>query len=374
MILMLVVILSFLFIFTMYFAVFMKIWYGWKSITDDTVSHSGIEIRISVVIAARNEEHSLSRLVDDLKNQTYSKDLYDVIIVDDHSQKKISELPFIENIPDNFIVYTLPEDEIGKKRALLYGAKKSKAELLLFTDADCRLHPEWVNTIANKYTNEKPGLIIGLVDYFPDQGLLKQFFRFDFISLVITGAGTSYLGKHTLCNGANLAVKKDLYINLADKLHPEIPSGDDVFLIHEIKKNTKETISVLKSKHSVVKTQPPCNLYEFIEQRIRWASKGRYYSDSDTIFLSFLVLITNIVVILSVFLCFIYPSWAWFFISLIILKSIADGFILGSGLKYFDNTKKLWLLPLFEIIYPIYMLSAATGGLLNAFHWKSRKG
>jgi len=374
MILMLVFFIASLIISTIYFAVFMKIWYGWKCIADDSDSHSNDVVKISVVIAARNEKHTLPQLLKDLENQTYSKDLYDVILVDDHSEKKISELPFIKNIPKKFIVYPLTKNEFGKKKALLHGAKKSNAELLLFTDADCRLHPDWIRSHSIKFANDKPGLIIGLVDYYPDQGLLKQFFRFDFISLVVTGAGSSYLGKHILCNGANLAVKRDLYLSLANRLHPDIPSGDDVFLLHEIKKSSKETISVLKSKHSIVKTQPPGSLTEFIDQRIRWASKGKYYSDIDILFLSFLVLITNIIVTSLIFICFIYPSWAWILLSLVFLKTIADGFIIGSGLKYFGKASKLYLLPVFEIIYPIYMLLAAVGGIVNAFTWKSRKG
>jgi len=374
MILMLVIFITSLFVSTIYFAVFMKIWSGWKKISDDSDIHSNDKVKITVVVAARNEEHTLPKLLKDLENQTYPNDLYDVILVDDHSENKISELPYIKNIPKNFIVHSLAKDDFGKKKALLLGAKISKAELLLFTDADCRLHPDWIRSHSIKFAVDKPGMTIGLVDYCPDHGLLKQFFRFDFISLIVTGAGTAYLGKHTLCNGANLAVKRDLYLNLADRLHPEIPSGDDVYLLHEIKKSSRDTISVLKSKQAIVKTQPPGNLSEFMNQRIRWASKGRFYSDIDIIILSSLVLLTNIVVALLLVLCFVHPTWVWIFLTLLFIKTVTDGLIIGSGLKYFEKSFKLWLLPVFEIIYPFYMLSAALGGILNAYKWKSRRG
>lgn len=352
----------------------MKIWSGWKNIADDSDMQSNDEVKIAVVIAVRNEEHTLPKLLKDLENQTYSKDFYDVILVDDHSEKKISELPYIKNIPKNFIVCSLSKNDFGKKKALLHGAKISNAELLLFTDADCRLDPDWIKSHSVKFAIDKPALTIGLVDYCPDQGLLKQFFRFDFISLIVTGAGTAYLGKHTLCNGANLAVKRDLYLDLADKLHPEIPSGDDIYLLHEIKKFSGETISILKSKQAIVKTQPPGNLSEFMNQRIRWASKGKYYSDIDIIFLSSLVLITNIAIATLLVMCFIHPIWLCILLSMLLIKTITDGFVIGSGLKYFGKPFKLWLLPVFEIIYPIYMLSAALGGIVNAYKWKSRKG
>lgn len=260
-----------------------------------------------------------------------------------------------------------------KKNALLHGAQISTAELLLFTDADCRIGPDWIKSIATKFYKEKSGLIIGLVNYFNANSLLKKFFRFDFISLVVSGAGSSALGIPTMCNGANLAVKRDLYLKLADKIHPDIPSGDDVFLLHEIKKSGIENISVLKSRHSLVKTHGPSNLSEFFNQRIRWASKSKYYSDKDTILLAMLVFITNIAMATAFVFFILNPFESWYILLILLPKTIADGFIIGSGLKYFDKKISLWLLPLFEIIYPFYIIMSATGGVFNAFKWKSNR-
>ena len=44
------------------------------------------KFRLSVVIAVRNEEKKLLSLINSLKSQDYDKNLYNVIIVDDHSQ------------------------------------------------------------------------------------------------------------------------------------------------------------------------------------------------------------------------------------------------------------------------------------------------
>ncbi len=265
----------------------------------------------------------------------------------------------------------MPFGKSGKKCALLYGAQRSKSELLLFTDADCRIHPDWIRSYATTYFLDKPGLIIGLVDHIFERGLMKLFFRFDFISLVIAGAGSCAIGRPTLCNGANLAVKRDLYLTLADKIYTKIPSGDDVFLLHEVKRTENETIAIVKSKHSFVKTRSPQNVKEFFNQRIRWASKSKYYSDRDTIMLSLLVFITNTLIALIFIFCIVAFSKSWYFLFIPVLKMIADELIMSSGLKFFGNYNFVWLLPVFEVIYPFYIIVTAIAGVFDAFTWKS---
>jgi len=112
---------------------------------------------------------------------------------------------------------------------------------------------------------------------------------------------------------------------------------------------------------------------EFFNQRIRWASKGKLYSDPDTILLSLLIFIANIAMAISLVLCLVSFGKLWYFLSLIILKITGDIFVVGSGLKYFGNTKHLLWLPLFELFYPFYVLLAAVSGIFNAYSWKPIK-
>ncbi|MBN2523712.1 MAG: glycosyltransferase [Bacteroidales bacterium] len=355
----------------LYFTVVLKLWYAWKNIPVHTELPDNNHTKVSVIVAARDEENTLPDLMIDILNQTYPNHLFDVILVDDHSKKKISNLSFFKTTgTKNLRILELPEETIGKKKALHFGALRSNAELLLFTDADCRLSPEWIQSHVTKYTKDRSDLIIGLVDYLTYAGVIEKFFRLDLISLVVAGAGSAFAGRPTLCNGANLAVKKDVYMQLADHILPNVPSGDDIFLLHQIKKNSTKPVSVLKSKQGIVKTRTPENILEFFNQRIRWASKSKLYSDPDTIVLSLLIFIANIVMAISLVLCLVSFGKLWYFLSLIILKTTGDIFVVGSGLKYFGKIKHLLWLPLFELFYPFYILVAAAGGIFNAYSWK----
>src|SRR5687767_12186477 len=43
------------------------------------------DVKVSVIIAVRNEENYIKGLISLLKNQNFPKELYEVIVVDDHS-------------------------------------------------------------------------------------------------------------------------------------------------------------------------------------------------------------------------------------------------------------------------------------------------
>ncbi len=44
-------------------------------------------IKISVIIAARNEEDNIGNLLASIETQTYPRHLFEVIVVDDHSDR-----------------------------------------------------------------------------------------------------------------------------------------------------------------------------------------------------------------------------------------------------------------------------------------------
>ena len=93
----------------------------------------------------------------------------------------------------------------------------------------------------------------------------------------ITGASV-YKKFHSMCNGANLAYEKKAF-NDAGGFEgiDNIASGDDMLLMHKIQKIYPDRIKYLKSADVVVQTQPQETLKDFMNQRIRWASKADKY-------------------------------------------------------------------------------------------------
>jgi len=348
--------------------------YGWTNIMDNQKIAVPLPIIVSVIIAARDEDKKLPFLLHDLELQNYPQKLLEIIIIDDHSLKQIADLPEIKMRKlQNLTILDLDENSEGKKAALLEGVTKSSGELLIFTDADCRLKPGWIRSFVSKYLEEKAGMIIGLVDYPQNNGIFGKFFRFDLLSLVLTGSGLANIGLPTMCNGANLLVQSDLYKKHLKELKSEIASGDDIFMLHAIKKDRSEKISIIKDENSIVLTNPPCNIREFLSQRSRWASKSKYYRDRDTIILSVIVLFSNLILVFG-FLNFLFTGNYSHIVFLCIVKFTADCLILASALSFFGGKRDIILLPFFSIIYPFYILIIAVRSFLKEDYWKGRFG
>lgn len=341
-----------------------------KSISID--HQADTNITISVLIAARNEENTLPRLLSDLKVQSYSPELFDIIIADDHSERKIESLLEDDELSlPSISVVELAESECGKKMALRRAAEKSGSELLVFIDADCRVGKDWVSHFAALYQQIKPGFIIGTVNYPIQRSILINFFRQEFISLVVTGIGTANLGFPTLCNGANMAVERNLYINSLGKRAEKHPGGDDVFLLHAIKRVPREIITC-QEKKAMVTTQAPDSVGEFLNQRSRWASKAFLYKDFPTIILSLLVLITNIIFLFCL-IQLIAEGYTSEYAIVVFCKIVTDYSVIIAGVNYFQGVRSLLWLPLFQLIYPLYLIISLILGIFGFYRWKGRK-
>lgn len=366
-----VVFFTFAFVYLVYM---LRIKKGWGKIPSCSCDNTEPLLSISVLIAARNEAKTLPELLHDLEQQTYPKVLFEVIIVDDHSEIPIHTLPSVKNCTiRNLKLISLPPGLEGKKQALKIASENSSFEYLLMTDADCRVGPKWISTVANFCQRTNSDLAIGLVDQVNTRSLQSVFFRLDFLSLVIAGAGSANLGHPTICNGANLAVRRGKYFQYSDTLSILHESGDDVFLLHALKKNPDHQIRVLKNKDALVVTESPDTIMQFLNQRKRWASKSISYTDRDTVAMGLLVLLLNLSLLLAFF--FSLAGLVKWFVPLLVFmtKTVADFLLLNAGAQFFGHRKQAYLILPFQAIYPFYICLTVLTSFLKPYQWKNRR-
>ena len=107
----------------------------------------------SVIVAARNEEKNLPGLIKDLTKQSYSLDKIEIIIVNDRSTDKTEEILTEASKKYSFIktinIRSKSKDIAPKKHALHQGINISKGEVIISTDADCRVGKNWVLSRVN---------------------------------------------------------------------------------------------------------------------------------------------------------------------------------------------------------------------------------
>lgn len=346
-------------------------WYGQKG----ALKTGTIEplLKVSVIVAARNEEKSIAGLLGDLAAQHYPTAMIEVVVIDDHSTDKTAEIvtDFIAKQKLSGFILIKNEDGVGKKAALARGVGKSTGDLILSTDADCRMGLEWISAMASYFQDDKKVMIFGPVSCFPQKGLLNRFQSLEFSGLMASGAGAGRAGQPFICNGANLAYRKSAFMQVNGYVGNEkFISGDDVFLMHKMKKEFgNKAIGFAPDKKALVQTYPARGLRAFFKQRIRWASKTKGYKDNLSAVAATAVFSFNLFITATFFAGFCYPELFLLFAGVILLKSLID-LPLMWGVTGFNHQRQLmyWYLP-FQVIYPFYVVVAGGLSLIPRKRW-----
>jgi len=347
---------------------------GWKQVTEFKPGNSLHKIFISIIIPFRNEEKNIKGLLKDLANQNYPDILYEVILVNDHSEDSTTQIiePFCSN-HKNFRLIQLPENFYGKKEAIETGIRNAAGELIVTTDADCRAGNKWISTIAAYYfESDKPEMIIGLVDIMSEDTFYNKFQQLEFLSLAGSGAGAVGISQPIFCSGANLIYEKELFNKYKDPLNRTSVSGDDTLFMLKLKKECKHEIKLLKSKEAIVYTKSQLTIGEFIRQRIRWTSKAIFYKDQNIIYTSIIVLTLNVSILISIILIFTNRYYSLYPV-LLFGKTLTDFIFMKSILKFFNKKRLLKFLILFQVFYPLYISIIGIFGNIAGYSWKNRK-
>ncbi len=324
---------------------------------------------VSIIIPFKNEEKMLSDLIKSLFTMNHKCFRVELIFVDDYSTDKSAEIiQQITDIPENFNIQLIKTNKDGKKHSQYCGVLESSHDILLFTDADCRVSENWLTSMCSLLNNEIK-MVCGPVVMTKNHAF-DFFFRTEFASLVLSGAGAFGIKRPIFCNGANILVRKQAYLDVWNSQSGKLSvSGDDVFLLHAIiKQFSNNSIVFSFNTDSTVFTDPPNNLPDFLRQRQRWASKARFYKNTFTIFTSICVFIMSASIILLAVLPF--PQTLMACCIGLCLKTLADSMLFYSG-KQLQGNKYLflWSVPL-QFIYPIYVIISAISSVLYRNAWK----
>ncbi|RXG91459.1 glycosyltransferase [Bradyrhizobium vignae] len=116
----------------------------------------GADKLISVIIPHLNQAEALEACLRSLDAQTLSRDLFEVIVVDNGSAMPPMEV--VAGHPDVRLTY---ESRPGPGPARNKGAAVAKGEILAFVDADCRAHPDWLNSILQASRSSPADTVLG---------------------------------------------------------------------------------------------------------------------------------------------------------------------------------------------------------------------
>ncbi|HKK43541.1 MAG TPA: glycosyltransferase, partial [Bacteroidales bacterium] len=300
--------------------------------------------------------------------QDYPARYFEVIVIDDNSTDNTYNTALSETRIKNYRV--IKNRGTGKKDALRSGIDLVSSDLIITTDADCRTGMKWISTIADCFTQGMPDLIIGPVSISSGKGFFSRFQELEFLALQGVTAGTAISGRATMCNGANMAFTRNVYYSNAGNLHPEIPSGDDIFLLHSLKKKKGSAIVWLESSDAMVTTAPSLSLREFIKQRGRWLAKSRVFNDSQTIMLGVVTFLPLIAILFALAASFFSSAFIPVSVVLYLAKSLPDYLILrNTTTRYGFPGLMKWFIPV-QLLYPFYV-SVVTASAIRKGNYRS---
>lgn len=335
---------------------------------------------VTIVVPARNEEANIDACLSTLFAQNYPQNLYEVILVNDFSEDNTLD------IANSFIIKGLKVIDLKnhfsshesitahKKTALALAIAQSRGEVILTTDADCLLPPNWIKTMLAPFHKSEVVFVTGPVVFDPNITFLQKIVALDFCGMMVTTGASVISGLSNMSNGANLGYLKSAFetVNGFEGIN-HLASGDDLLLMEKMTKHYgMDKVAFVKSKEAVVSTLPPENLNAFINQRIRWASKSTAYSDVKIKSILILVWLSVFCILLNGLLSIFYTSLINVLMIQLLLKIIADFILLWTGTHFFKKNRLLWLFLPAQIFHILYIVSIGFLGNIKKYEWKGR--
>lgn len=331
---------------------------------------------VSVIIACRNEEETLPRLLTILANQTYPKELYEVIIANDESEDSSEEIlqGFSQRFP--FIKYFNVEERAQaispKKNALTQAIARSRGEILLLTDADCFPKSSWIESMVQSFTDDV-SMVAGYssteIDW-KKASFVQKFEHIDLLCLYIGLAGGFAMGKQFTAIGQNLAYTRDAYNRVGGFTKIDhLISGDDCNFLQLVRKEGMK-IEFNFDADSYVKTKAITSWKKLFNQHSRWFSNLKLMLKLNTEF--FLILAGLFIFYVGIVLA-LFIDWRIFLLA-ISLKFVGELQMFYFAYPIFKSNRRLiWFYPVWMVIQTIFNILTIFIGQFNWFVWHGKK-
>lgn len=355
-----------------------RTWYRKLKHFNTSVSHP--QTSFSVIIPARNEEQVIAECVLSILNNQYPSELFEVIVIDDHSTDNTPVI--IEQLMSNHsnlklvkLADALQGKQLNsyKKKAIETAIGYAAKEWIVTTDADCYVTHNWLKSYDAYIQKEKPVFLAAPVMFKNTGSFVSIFQCLDFISLQGITAASVSAGFHSMCNGANLAYKKESFFEVDGfKGIDNIASGDDMLLMHKMNKKYPKRIGYLFSRDAIVLTEPMHDWKSFFNQRIRWASKAEAYDDVRIKGVLLFVFMLNLLLLLLPVLAFWRIEILWYWLALVILKTFSEFTFMYFVSVFFNLQKLLKWFPFMQPVHIFYTVIAGFLGKFGTYQWKGR--
>lgn len=229
---------------------------------------------VSVIIPIYNGETDLPQLIECLYKQTYPNELSEFLLVDNNSRdrtkiilKEAEQTAISQAINLKYLI----EKEIQSSYAARnLGIRQANHQILVFTDADCRPHPDWLEEIVQPFINPEVGIVVGEVVALLGKTLLEKYAdRNEIMS-------QKFLLQHPFFpygQTANLAIRKEALMKIG-LFRPYLTTGGDADICWRIQKEANWQL--VSAPTAIIEHRHRSSFKNFRSQFRRYGSSNRY--------------------------------------------------------------------------------------------------
>lgn len=333
-----------------------------KSHSEETVNLK----EIALIIPFRDEEDCLPQLLKSLSNQTVQPT--HIIFVNDHSSdRSVSIIESYQSSLSNILLLHLFENEAGKKSAIKKGIAELDTRYLLTLDADVKLASNYFDSLTQISAKGIIGLpvIMDSCNGFGQIVKTEHLFFNSFNYLISAVWPISLSGANLLIDTSQVDYKLQL------KEHKHIASGDDYFLLQHARQNNTP-ITINNDYNLIARTGSPQNLTTYLQQRIRWLSKGKLKVNWMDVSIGALITLYFFGGIIALIYGVIQLDWIGV-LSVLLLRFLLDALVMINYVQALRQSKTVFTLPLFQILYPILFLMVLIASVFYKPIWKNRR-
>lgn len=327
--------------------------------------------KVTVLVAARNEEKHLPALLRSLDLLDYPAELLEILIADDQSEDHTSQIvsEWVKKAKNRNLIPIGPDQKNtsqmnGKANALAILSGHASGEFYFFTDADCEVPKNWIQEGINCF-DEETGLVIGITQV-KSLNLFGKMQEIDWWNTLGIVKIVTDLDLPTTGLGNNMVISRKAYEKCGGFEKISFSLTEDLELSTAISKLGFK-IRHQVSENFLVKTKAEKDFTSLLKQRKRWMAGAMTLSFSWKTILGLQVLFYPAVLILLAI------NWQ-LGLAILGLKTLSQSLFLGFLSGKVRQQLGFWPLLLFEF-YQIWNLSLT---ILYYFwpgqiEWKARK-
>ena len=329
---------------------------------------SDVKVKVSVLLAVRDEEELLPGCLDSLYNQDYPGELVEIIVGDDDSTDRTPQIlkEYQERYP-GLVIRRIEEQtssSVGKANVLSQISELATGDYLLITDADTRPNKNWIKNVVAEMEGNQADMLVGVTSV-SGKSILESLQNYEWIIILSIMKILSDLGIPVTGLGNNMALRAESYFKSGG--YADLPDSitEDFALVRRFKKSGFKILNSFQPG-TLAATNPLESFSALLNQRKRWM-RGAFKINGAFV----LVLLIYSIYLLAIIMTFIYNPVVGF--NLLVGKLVLTYMLLMKAFVQLKLKLKDGLVLQFEMFWELFWLvSLVYYALPVKIEWRGR--